>query len=144
MKPIPWEITLAEVMLALLLLLLWAAVRWTAAGRDREKRRRFRSDLTLALLGVGVFTVYLSNSKRLIQVDTQLATFAAISLIENGDLDLDEFRPLIDPLLVAAVKGPDGRSYSYFPPGSTLACLPFMFVPVIAKLAPSLVLLDIV
>ncbi|HVN31683.1 MAG TPA: hypothetical protein VMT45_06820 [Thermoanaerobaculaceae bacterium] len=144
MKPIPWEITLAQVVLALLLFLLWAAVRWTAAGRDHEKRRRFRSDLTLALLGVGVFTVYLSNSKRLIQVDTQLATFAAISLIENGDLDVDEFRPLIDPLLVASVKGPDGRSYSYYPPGSTLACLPFMFVPVIAKLAPSLVLLDIV
>jgi hypothetical protein len=144
MKPIPWEVTLAEVILVLLLLVLWAAVLWTARGRDREGRRRARSALTVALLGVGVFSVYLSNSKRLIQQDTQLATFAAISLIESRDLDVDEFRPVIDPLLVASIKGPNGRLYSYYPPGSTLACLPFMFLPVVAKLAPSLALLDVV
>ncbi len=144
MKPIPWEVTLGEVMLALLLLVLWAAVRWAATGRDREERRLFRSDFALALLGVGVLTVYLSNSKRLIQMDTQLATFAAISLIESGDLDVDEFRPVIDPLLVQTVKGPNGHLYSFYPPGSTLACLPFMFVPVVARLAPSLALLDVV
>jgi hypothetical protein len=144
MKPIPWEVTLGEVMLALLLLVLWAAVRWAATGRDREERRLFRSDLALALFGVGVLTVYLSNSKRLIQMDTQLATFAAISLIERGDLDVDEFRPVIDPLLVQSVKGPNGHLYSFYPPGSTLACLPFMFVPVLARLVPSLALLDVV
>jgi hypothetical protein len=144
MKPIPWEITLAEVMFALLLVLFWAAVRWTGSGRDREGRRRVRSALTLAFLGVGVLTVYLSNSKRLIQVDTQLATFAAIRLIESGNLDVDEFRPLIDPLLVATIKGPNGHLYSQYPPGSTLACLPFMFLPVVAKLVPSLALLDVV
>lgn len=144
MKPIPWEVTLAEVMFALLLLVLWAAVRWAMTDRGREERRLFRSDLALALLGVGVLTVYLSNSKRLIQMDTQLATFAAISLIESGDLDVDEFRPVIDPLLVQTVKGPNGHLYSFYPPGSTLACLPFMFVPVVARMAPSLVLLDVV
>lgn len=144
MKPIPWQITLAEIVFALLLLALWAAVRWDGLGHDLKARRRFRAHLALALLGVGVLSVYLSNSKRLIQMDTQLATFAAVSLIESGDLNVDEFRPVIDPLLVQTVRGPNGHLYSFYPPGSTLACVPFMFLPVVAALAPSLVLLDAV
>jgi hypothetical protein len=144
MKPIPWDVTLAEVMVSVILLALWAAVRWAAAGRDPRGREQFRSALTLALVGVGTLSVYLSNSKRLIQMDSQLATFSAISLIESGNFDVDEFRPLIDPLLVQAVKGPNGHLYSFYPPGSTLACLPFMVLPVVAKLAPSLTLLDVV
>jgi hypothetical protein len=130
MRPVSIELTLLVLVLAILGAASWLAIAWVGAGDDPERRLRVRRRACAVGLGVAAFAVYLSNTGRLVQIDTQPAPFAALSLLLHGDLSLERFRPGIDPILAVTVTSPEGHIYSAYPPGSTLACVPFLLVPV--------------
>lgn len=101
-----------------------------------------RAAAVLIVATVTAATVYLANSQRLIHLDSQPQVWAAVSLLGEGNFDLDEFRPAIDPILVQTITSPSGRVYSMYPPGSTLALLPFLLPARLAGAPLSLALLD--
>lgn len=143
MKPLSADLMLAVVVVAALVVTFWAALRAApAAPAGDGPRDRARSEIALAALGLVVFAVYLSNGKRLIQGDSQPATFAAVSLVRSGDLDIDEFRPGIDPILAWTVTAPNRHIYSMYPPGSAIALAPFVAATTAADMPLSIELLD--
>jgi|GEM_PF-1546905 hypothetical protein len=87
-------------------------------------------------------TVYLVNSQRIIYLDSQPQVWAAVSLLGEGNFNLDEFRPAIDPILVQAITSPSGHIYSMYPPGSAFALVPFLVPARLAGAPLSLELLD--
>ncbi len=89
-----------------------------------------------------VATAYMVNSQRILYLDSQPQVWAAVSLLGEGNFDLDEFRPAIDPILVQTITSPHGQVYSMYPPGSALALVPFLLPARLAGVAVSLALLD--
>ncbi len=142
MIPLPAALTLAEVVGVILVAATWAATSWIASQPDRAALVRWRRRARLVAVGVGVLVVYLANGMRIPSADAQPAAFAAVSLVRHGDLTLDEFRPLIDPLLPFTVTSPAGHVYSMYPPGTTFAAAPFFAIPVLVRMPMSLTLLD--
>jgi len=74
--------------------------------------------------------VYLSNAERIGEVDAKPAPYVAISLLRDGDVDLDEFEGLRERASSVVVPGRDGRLRSKVPPGNVLVALPFFALPV--------------
>lgn len=123
---------------------------WLAAGGTAwvVHRRAGRSGCSagvavpLVIWTAAVATLYLTNSRRLMHLDSQPVTWTAVSLLTSGDFTLDEFRPAIDPILVQCVTSPAGHAYSMYPPGSTFALLPFLLLARLAGLPLTLELID--
>src|SRR5262245_39812717 len=77
--------------------------------------------ITLAFLAV-----YHANGRAHPEVDCVHAPYAAWSLVRHGSLDLREYaalRPYLGPCIREL---PDGSRVSRYPPGSTVALLPFV------------------
>ncbi len=136
---IPWAVTAAFVagvwLFAGVFVLAWWAAR-------RTKARTAAAAGRLILSAAIAATAYLANSQRIMYLDSQPQVWAAVSLVGEGNFDLDEFRPAIDPILVQAITSPDGHIYSMYPPGSTLALVPFLLPARLAGVPLSLPLLD--
>lgn len=123
---------------------------WVAAGVvaffvwawARRTSRSAAAGLVAVVSTALVATVYLANSRRLVHLDSQPATWAAVSLVSRGDFTLDEFRPAIDPILVQCITSPDGDVYSMYPPGSALALVPVLLPARLLGRPLSLELLD--
>jgi hypothetical protein len=96
------------------------------------------------LLLLGVLAVYLSNFRAHDSGDTRPARYLPISLLREGDFDLDEFPALFHS---PTSRGPDGvtpynlvnvngRHYSKFPVGTAILALPVYIIPVLAGMGP--------
>lgn len=122
---------------------LWllAALLLLGAGVGRSWGAR-RAAAGIIVATTTVATVYLANSRRLMYLDSQPQVWAAVSLLGEGNFDLDEFRPAIEPILVQTITSPSGRVYSMYPPGSTLALVPFLLPARLAGAPLSRALLD--
>ncbi|MFO0982229.1 MAG: hypothetical protein U1E76_10920 [Planctomycetota bacterium] len=101
---------------------------WVAGGRGERARSSLRSMAAASGWFLLSLTIYLGNGTRHLQVDTQPAAFAALSLMRHGWFDLTPFAAQVAPLWqsFALLHGADGLTYSTYPPGSTLACVPFL------------------
>jgi len=107
-------------LIGLALLVSWAAQR-TPRARERLRRRA-----TLSAVFFAALSVYLANGNRHLQVDTQPAVFGAMSFLRQGWFDLTPFERSVEPLRPSVLlTGADGLTYTRYPPGSTLACIPF-------------------
>ncbi len=136
---IPGELTVASVVGVWVAAGVVALVAWACA------RRTFRSavaGLVVVVSTAMIVTVYLVNSRRIVHLDSQPATWAAVSLVSRGDFTLDEFRPAIESILVQCITSPEGHVYSMYPPGSALALAPVLLPARLLGRPLSLELLD--
>jgi hypothetical protein len=81
----------------------------------------------LAALWGGVFLVYLATGIGT-SGDSRWSIPIALSILREGNTDLDEYRPLLDPSGRDSVESFQGHLYSIFPIGASLAAVPFVFV----------------
>lgn len=58
--------------------------------------------------------------------DSTWNVYTAISLLENGDADLNEFDPILKGANYWAIDTVGGRHYNYFPIGPSLFAVPFL------------------
>ena len=95
-------------------------------GREAAARRLIAGQALFLAVFFGALTIYLANGKRHLQVDTQPAIFGAMSFVRHGWFDLTPFERNVEPLRDSVLlTGADGLTYTIYPPGSTLACVPF-------------------
>jgi hypothetical protein len=88
------------------------------------------------LLAAALLLVYLANGRTIWSGDTLPARYLPLSLLREGDFDLDEFRFLYadgDPYYLRVV---DGRRVSAYPVGAALLALPFYVPSALGGVAP--------
>jgi hypothetical protein len=91
-------------------------------------RPRARTWLTCGVLLVGLTAAYHANPTVLLGNDTRPVRFAAVSLLKRGDLDLDEFLPILQeghpdlPYYLVAARG--GHVISRLGIGAPVAAAP--------------------
>jgi hypothetical protein len=87
----------------------------------------------LAGLGVVVvaFAVFVASPVRTVS-DSRWAIPAAISLERHGDLDLDEYRPIVHRELDYAVRRHHGHTYYFFPYGTSVLIAPVVWLADVA------------
>lgn len=99
-------------------------VVWLAGGRDRLRLRTYAVHAAVFFV---TLAVYVGNGTRHLQVDPQPAAFTALSLVRSGWFDLTEYEWNVEPMRkMVLIRGADGLTYSQYPPGSALACVPFV------------------
>ncbi|HEX2254516.1 MAG TPA: hypothetical protein VHQ65_14700 [Thermoanaerobaculia bacterium] len=95
--------------------------------------RRIAPALAVFLVVAGVYL----DSKVTASFDSKWALHEALSLARRGDLDLEEYRPLVPAgdYRVVEVAGPGGdpRLRSYFPPGTAVLAAPWVAVADLAS-----------
>jgi hypothetical protein len=80
------------------------------------------------LLFVLLAVAYLANGRSMGFFDTRGARYLPLSILREGDFDLDEFRPVLGGVPPAYVRVVDGRYVSGYPVGAALLALP-LYVP---------------
>ena len=93
-------------------------------GTGRPVLVRHAGVLLFVLLAV----VYLANGRSMGFFDTRGARYLPLSILREGDFDLDEFRPVLGDVLPAYVRVVNGRHVSGYPVGAALVALP-LYVP---------------
>jgi len=89
---------------------------------------RLKSLLLPFLVFSAVFGTYLiTPPSSQVYSDSRWSIHLALSVIREGDLDLDEYRKLIEPGDYAIQKI-QGHRYSFFPIGAPLLAVPFVFI----------------
>lgn len=93
------------------------------AEGQRKKRREWA--IALALFA-GVFCVHFASGVSA-GGDSRWVIPTAVSLYREGDADLNEYPDLLEDWSYYCTDEVDGRYYSFFPLGSTLMALPFVY-----------------
>lgn len=139
----PWRIALSPTAFGLTLfwaLLLPAAVdllKRRAArvetDADPDVRERFRRRRTALFLFAGSLAVYMVNFASQDAVDAIPCPYAALSLVREGDFDLEEFpalRPFTNRIefVDSAVIDTGAHWVSKYPPGGAILTAPLFFV----------------
>ena len=128
--------SMASLVLAYLLVAgVWCSWRNLRAERwdqlDEATRARFLEARHAVILFLVIWVVYNSNSARVGMVDGIPPPQMAISLLRQGNLDLDEYPDTymkIDRQI--GLMQTNGHWVSRWPPGTALFCLPFYALPV--------------
>ncbi len=75
---------------------------------------------------LGCLTLYSVNGRSIAEVDCDVAPYAAWSLVQHGTFDVSAY-PVTSGLVGSVVvRTSDGKLVSKYPPGSTLAAVPFV------------------
>jgi len=87
------------------------------------------STILIALLAFGVvlITYWVTPPSDQVYSDSRWSIHLALSVIREGDLDLDEYQNLIQPDDFA-IQTFHGHQYSFFPFGTPLLAVPFVFI----------------
>jgi hypothetical protein len=99
---------------------------------DSEARATVGSSRTTVVVWTFVvlvlsFAVYAASPVRL-QTDSYWAVFTARSLVAHGDVDLDEYRPIIDHGTGFQIEQHGGHAYYEAPLATSLSAVPFVAV----------------
>ncbi len=90
--------------------------------------RAYLADLIAgAFVFLFVFGVHFHSSNSDAYSDPVWATWTGVSLLKEGDADLDEYAAFVHKVNYATVTI-DGRLYYEFPIGSSLVAMPFLFI----------------
>src|SRR5690606_16936922 len=93
--------------------------------------------LTLVLIYFLSLTIYLGNGRGIMFVDTGPACHLAMSIIRDGDLDLNELRPVISLLeLDYVTKEVNGNLISSYPVGTPVLAAPFYLIGIAFGITP--------
>lgn len=81
-------------------------------------------------VGLVVIVVFSTHffSRITTSVDSKWSIYTALSLIREGNLDLNEYQPLLEEKGYYAIEDIDGRYYSLFPIGTSLVAAPVVFL----------------
>ncbi|MDQ1444579.1 MAG: hypothetical protein QOI20_1043, partial [Acidimicrobiaceae bacterium] len=90
-----------------------------------------RAGLSALLVGVMAFAVFASSPIKTVS-DSRWALPAAISLERHGDLNLDEYRPIIHREADYAVRQAKGHTYYFFPYGTSVLITPVVWLADVA------------
>jgi len=86
---------------------------------------RHRQILVALAFACAVFLIH-ATSRVIIVSDSQWSLYTAQSIIRQGDINLDEYRPRIRELGKFGVRRSAGHVYNFFPIGASLLALPFV------------------
>jgi hypothetical protein len=129
--------SMASFVLAYLLIAgVWCSWRNFGAERwdelDEATRARLMEARHAVILFLVIWLVYNSNSARLGMIDCIPAPQMAISLLRQGNMDLDEYSHTYrDVALRESLMQANGHWVSRWPPGTALFCIPFYALPVV-------------
>lgn len=88
--------------------------------------------LKSAGMGAGIFLcVFLTHfvgSKIATPFDSKWTLYTALSIIQEGNTDLDEYQQIVKARLHDSIERIDGHLYSIYPVGTVLMAVPFVFV----------------
>jgi hypothetical protein len=107
--------------------------------RARVLSQDILSSHETAILFSALLIVYLANGRTLWSSDTLPARFLPLSILREGNFDLNEFLPLDqrgDPSLPMYLTLVNGRYVSTYPVGGALLALPFYFPSAIGHIKP--------
>lgn len=97
------------------------------AARESPHRSSYPQALASLLVGAVVLGIYLLSPIKQTGSDSRWTIYLAESLIYEGNLDLDEYRSVI-PADDYRVRVVGGHIQSYFPVGTVLVAVPFVFL----------------
>jgi hypothetical protein len=83
--------------------------------------------LVLIALWAAIFVVYLATGIGT-SGDSRWSLPIAVSILHEGNTNLDEFHPLADRDAASSVETVRGHQYSYFPIGVSIVALPFVWL----------------
>lgn len=107
-------VTLSEGMASLLPMTIDSPLRWT------------RGSLLWIWIFVGFLALYSINGRSIAEVDCDVAPYAAWNIVRHGSFDVSAY-PVTRALEgAAAIRTRNGLLVSKYPPGSTLAAIPFV------------------
>lgn len=75
---------------------------------------------------LGCLTIYSVNGRSIAEIDCDVAPYAAWSLVRHGSFDVSAYAVTRDLPGGVVVRTRDGSLVSKYPPGSTLAAVPFV------------------
>lgn len=85
------------------------------------------SRFTLASLLFLLVLHFHAYSRVIVSTDSMWSVYLAQSLIKDGDLILDEYRPLAKERKNYGLRKRKGHLYSYFPAGTAVMATPFVW-----------------
>jgi hypothetical protein len=128
--------SMASLVLAYLLIAgLWCSWRNLRSERwhqlDEAARVRFVEARHAVILFLAIWAAYNSNAARVGMVDCMPPPHMAISLLREGNLDLDEYaQGYMEIDREIGLMQANGHWVSRWPPGTALFCIPFFALPV--------------
>lgn len=103
--------------------ILRSAGRKFLGGNFLKKNKRF---IFLIFIFLAVFSVYLLSRVKT-PADSRWSIYTALSIIKEGNTNLDEYSELIKGVHYYGVQSVKGHLYNRFPVGPSLLALPFVF-----------------
>ncbi len=74
-----------------------------------------------------VFLVYLF-SKNITSFDSKWSIYTTLSIINEGNIDLNEYKDILESNNYFSIKEIDGKYYTWFPVGVSIIALPFVLI----------------